>query len=84
MARCLFGSNLRLMACIRLRIKEIDFNRKRSHILGNGSKWRITVLTESVIPEGKDPGSENERRRHMMGSDGSICLCPAGYSSGPS
>ncbi|MCP3853009.1 MAG: integron integrase [Gammaproteobacteria bacterium] len=51
MAKLLFGSGLRLMECVRLRVKDIDFAHKRLHILGKGNKWRSTILSESVIPE---------------------------------
>jgi len=51
MAKILFGSGLRLMECIRLRIKDVDFDRKRIHVLGKGNKWRSTILAEPVIPE---------------------------------
>ena len=51
MAKLLYGSGLRLMECIRLRVKDIDFDRKRLHIFGKGDKWRSTILPDSVIPE---------------------------------
>mgnify|MGYP000120722844 CR=1 FL=1 len=51
MAKLLFGSGLRLMECVRLRIKDVDFDRKRIHILGKGDKWRSTILPEPIIPE---------------------------------
>lgn len=51
MAKLLFGSGLRLMECVRLRVKDIDFDHKRLHILGKGNKWRSTILSNSVIPE---------------------------------
>ncbi len=51
MARLLYGSGLRLMECVRLRVKDIDFDRKRLHILGKGNKWRSTVLSKTIIPE---------------------------------
>ncbi len=51
MAKLLYGSGLRLMECMRLRVKDIDFDRKRLHILGKGSKWRSTILSNSIIPE---------------------------------
>ena len=50
MAKLLYGSGLRLMECVRLRIKDLDFDRKRIHVLGKGSKWRSTILAEPVIP----------------------------------
>ncbi|MCU7938434.1 MAG: integron integrase [gamma proteobacterium symbiont of Bathyaustriella thionipta] len=51
MAKLLYGSGLRLMECVRLRVKDIDFDRKRLHILGKGNKWRSTILSSSVIPD---------------------------------
>ena len=50
MAKLLYGSGLRLMECVRLRIHDIDFDRKRLRILGKGSKWRSTLLPDPVIP----------------------------------
>jgi len=50
MAKLLYGSGLRLMECIRLRIKDIDIDRERLHILGKGDKWRSTILAKPVIP----------------------------------
>ncbi len=52
MARFLYGSGLRLMECLRLRIKDIDYSAK--HIIvrdGKGSKDRVTILPETIIPE---------------------------------
>jgi len=51
MAKILYGSGLRLMECIRLRIKDLDFSRKRIHVLGKGNKWRSTILAGTIIPE---------------------------------
>ncbi len=50
MAKLLYGSGLRLMECIRLRIKDIDLDRKRIKVLGKGDKWRSTILAPPVIP----------------------------------
>ncbi len=50
MAKLLYGSGLRLMECVRLRIKDIDFDRKRIKVLGKGDKWRSTILAAPVIP----------------------------------
>jgi integron integrase len=50
MSQLLYGSGLRLMECVRLRVKDIDFNYK--HILvrnGKGAKDRITVLPEFLF-----------------------------------
>ena len=51
MAKILYGSGLRLMECLRLRIKDIDFG---SHTIivrdGKGEDDRITILPDSLIP----------------------------------
>ena len=51
MAKLLYGSGLRLMECVRLRIMDVDFERKRIRVLGKGDKWRSTILAEPVIPD---------------------------------
>lgn len=50
MAKLLYGSGLRLMECVRLRIKDIDIDRERLHILGKGDKWRSTIIAKPIIP----------------------------------
>jgi len=58
MASLLYGAGLRLMECIRLRIKDIDFN--SNYILvrdGKGEKDRITVLPEKL---------KEALQRHLM------------------
>lgn len=49
-AAILYGAGLRLMECLRLRVKDIDF-RKRTIIVreGKGRKDRITVLPDPVV-----------------------------------
>ncbi len=45
MASLLYGAGLRLMECVRLRVKDIDFNRKEITVRdGKGSKDRVTML----------------------------------------
>ncbi|MGB5687044.1 MAG: integron integrase [Candidatus Electrothrix sp.] len=51
MAKLLYGSGLRLMECVRLRIMDVDFDRKRIRILGKGDKQRSTILAEPVVAE---------------------------------
>ena len=49
MARLLYGSGLRLMECIRLRIQDLDFERSILYVRsGKGGKDRVTVLPKSV------------------------------------
>ena len=50
MARLLYGSGLRLMECIRLRVKDLDFDYRTITVHdGKGEKDRVTVLPESLI-----------------------------------
>ena len=51
MAKLMYGSGLRLMECVRLRIKDVDFSRRRIHVLGKGDKWRSTILAEPVVED---------------------------------
>ena len=52
MAQLLYGSGLRLMECIRLRVKDIDFDYKTITVRdGKGEKDRIVTLPETVVPE---------------------------------
>jgi integron integrase len=47
----LYGSGLRLMECMRLRVKDIDFDYKNIRIFnGKGGKHRIVTLSEKLIP----------------------------------
>ena len=50
MAKLLYGSGLRLMECVRLRIKDVDFQRKQILVRnGKGQKDRYTILIDNVI-----------------------------------
>ncbi|MDY6912020.1 MAG: integron integrase [Chloroflexota bacterium] len=50
-AKLLYGSGLRTMEALRLRVKDIDFQRGQVIVReGKGAKDRITVLPESVHP----------------------------------
>ena len=51
MAKLMYGSGLRLMEVLRLRIKDVDFSRHAIVIrAGKGNKDRITVLPDSLVP----------------------------------
>jgi integron integrase len=51
MAQLLYGSGLRLMECLRLRLKDIDFEYKTVTVRdGKGEKDRITPLPDSLVP----------------------------------
>ena len=52
LARLLYGTGMRLMALVRLRVKDVDFD--RSEILlrdGKGAKDRVTMLPEAVMTD---------------------------------
>ena len=66
MSKLFYGSGLRLMECVRLRVKDIDCDRKRLRIYGKGDKWRGTILSTSVIPELK---SQIEKVRELHQQD---------------
>jgi len=47
----LYGSGLRLMECVRLRVQDIDFDYKNVRIWdGKGGKHRVVTLSEALIP----------------------------------
>jgi integron integrase len=49
MAELLYGSGLRLMECVRLRVKDVDFDQRQLVIRdAKGAKDRITMLPESL------------------------------------
>ena len=50
--RLLYGTGMRLMEGLRLRIKDIDFDRRQITIRGGkGDKDRVTMLPASLIPD---------------------------------
>jgi integron integrase len=51
MAELMYGSGLRLLECLRLRVKDIDLDRKEITVReGKGNKDRRTMLPTSVVP----------------------------------
>jgi len=51
MARLLYGSGLRLLECLRLRVKDVDFAHLQITVRdGKGAKDRVTMLPVSVAP----------------------------------
>ncbi|MER3545793.1 MAG: integron integrase [Chloroflexota bacterium] len=50
MAQLLYGAGLRLMECVRLRVKDIDFEYKTITVRdGKGEEDRVTMLPDSLI-----------------------------------
>jgi integron integrase len=71
-ATLLYGSGLRLMEALRLRIKDLDFEYHQVIVRdGKGGKDRVTVLPESIVPA-LQAHLEHVRERHL-------CAQQAGY-----
>ena len=52
MGRLMYGGGLRLMECIRLRVKDIDFSRGKLYIhMAKGGKDRVTLLPNVIRDE---------------------------------
>lgn len=50
MARLLYGTGMRLMECVRLRVKDVEFERREILVRsGKGDKDRVTMLPDSLI-----------------------------------
>lgn len=67
MGRLLYGTGMRLMECVRLRVKDVDF--ERGEILvrdGKGAKDRVTMLPLSLVPLLED---HLQRRREIYLAD---------------
>jgi integron integrase len=51
MASLLYGTGMRLMECVRLRVKDVDFSRNEIIVRdGKGGKDRRTILPASLLP----------------------------------
>jgi integron integrase len=67
MAELLYGSGLRLMECLRLRVKDLDFGYLQVTVReGKGNQDRRTMLPVSLVPALKD---QLERGRHLHERD---------------
>ena len=52
MARLLYGTGMRLMECVRLRVKDVDFGRGEILVRdGKGAKDRVTMLPQSLVTD---------------------------------
>ena len=74
MASLLYGTGMRLMECITLRVKDIDFEYKQIHVRrGKGQKDRIVPLPESLIEfliiQLKKSKKQHEKDLHEGGGD---------------
>ena len=66
MASLLYGAGLRVLECARLRVKDVDFDRREIVVRdGKGLKDRVTLLPEALrAPLGKH--IERVRRQHQQ------------------
>ena len=77
MAKLLYGSGLRVSECVRLRVKDVDFDQRHLAVRdGKGAKDRITLLPEAVIPVIKDhlPRTRLIHQRDLRQGYGSVHL----------
>lgn len=65
--RLLYGTGMRLMECLRLRVKDVEFERLEIVVRdGKGAKDRVTMLPESVVA---DLQAHLQRRRLIHEAD---------------
>jgi integron integrase len=66
MARLLYGTGMRLMECVRLRVKDVDFGRNEILIRdGKGAKDRVTMLPVALA----GPLADHLARRRVIYED---------------
>ena len=66
MARLLYGTGMRLMECVRLRVKDVDFGRNEILIRdGKGAKDRVTMLPAALA----GPLADHLARRRVIYED---------------
>ncbi len=67
MLRLLYGTGMRLMECVRLRVKDVDFSRAEIIVRdGKGAKDRVTMLPQRIAAELQ---VHLQRRRHLYEDD---------------
>jgi len=77
MARLLYGCGLRLMECLRLRLKDIDFEQSQVVVReGKGEKDRLTMLPASLVEPLKDQIAfvKQQHERDLANGYGSVEL----------
>ncbi len=76
MAAMLYGTGMRLMECVRLRVKDVEFERGEILIRdGKGAKDRVTMLPEGVVA---DLQAHLHKRRALFEEDkllGKAAVC---------
>ena len=84
MAQLIYGAGLRLMECITLRVKDIDFDRDRIFVRsGKGNKDRSTLLPGSLVGALKEHLNRRSRStRRLCGALSAHFLFLIVYSQG--
>jgi integron integrase len=77
-ASLLYGSGLRLMECLRLRVKDLDFDQRQIVVRsGKGGKDRVTVLPNSVVaPLRVHLARRREQHQHRLARGGGEVYLP--------
>jgi len=77
MAKLLYGSGLRVMECVRLRVQNIDFGMGEIMVReGKGFKDRLTMLPESLVPALQEQIERVKvlHRQDLKNGFGSLCM----------
>ncbi len=62
----LYGTGMRIMEALRLRVKDVDFGRREIRIRGGkGAKDRVTMLPDRLFPELRGHVAETKRLHRM-------------------
>ncbi|MDD5678785.1 MAG: integron integrase [Kiritimatiellae bacterium] len=79
MAGLLYGSGLRLMECVRLRVKDVDFAQRQIMVRdGKGQKDRVTMLAERYLPPLQDHLAQVKilHQQDLAQGNGAVYLWP--------
>jgi integrase len=79
MASLLYGSGLRLMECLRLRVKDVDFDQHQLIVRdGKGGKDRITMLPDRLVEPLRRIWTRSPCSTRRISRRGSApCTCPS-------
>lgn len=73
MAKLIYGSGLRLMECLRLRVKDLEFERRAIIVRDSkGAQDRVTVLPDSLIPLLQEH-LQNVNSKENINRKGNVC-----------
>lgn len=75
--KLLYGSGLRLMECLRLRVKDVDFAQTQIVVRdGKGAKDRVTILPASIVPPLQEHllGVQQQHKQDLQKGFGAVYL----------